>query len=285
MNFLKKNKFKILGIVILMIFVLSIFSKSLGVEVKAVDFKKAKVNVKCLNVRCGPGIQYDKIGKIYKDDYIEILGQVGDWYVVITENNYVGTVFKEYVEAIENDNSNNEEKNIEVNSEVFEENIENKSDGDDVTEKTLEILQEEIILNVSNTEFEDKNGLTEEEQEFLNLINANRENNGLPKLEIDNEIQNIARLKANDLVENKYFAHVSPIYGDVSAMLTDFKINYKTVGENIAGNNNLVGAVEAWMNSENHRANLLSNDYNYTGVAVAESETYGKVFVQIFVGK
>lgn len=285
MNFLKKNKFKILGIVILMIFVLSIFSKSLGAEVKLVDFKKAKVNVKCLNVRCGPGIQYDKIGKIYKDDYIEILGQVGDWYVVITENNYVGTVFKEYVEPVENDNSNNEEENIEVNSEAFENNIENKNDEDGATEKILEISQEEIILNVSNTEFEDKNGLTEEEQEFLNLINANRENNGLPKLEIDNEIQNIARLKANDLVENKYFAHVSPVYGDVSAMLTDFKISYKTVGENIAGNNNLVGAVEAWMNSENHRSNLLSNDYNYTGVAVAESETYGKVFVQIFVGK
>lgn len=281
MNFWKKNKIKIFGISIFIIFIFSIFTKSLGVEVKNVDFKYAKVKVNCLNVRCGPGVQYNKIGKIYKGDYIEIFAQIGDWYIVKTNKNYVGTVYKDYVEEIsEEEILNNAKENISIDNVSNEENLV-ETNATELKEKN----NEEIILNVANTEFGDNESLTEEEQEFLNLINSNRENNGLPKLEIDNEIQNVARLKAKDIVENKYFAHVSPIYGDINAMLTDFKINYKTVGENIAGNNNLVGAVEAWMNSENHKGNLLSNDYNYTGVAVVESDTYGKVFVQIFVGK
>lgn len=286
MNFLKKNKIKILGISAFIIFVLSIFTKSLGVEVRTVDFKYAKVKVNCLNVRCGPGVQYNKIGKIYKDDYIEIFAQIGDWYMIKTNKNYVGTVYKDYVEAIsEEEVSSNVQNNVE-NSNIQDENdldVENEIETN-ATELN-ENNEEEIILNVANIEFGDNESLTQEEQEFLNLINANRENNDLPKLEIDNEIQNIARLKAKDIVENGYFAHVSPVYGDINAMLSDFNINYKTVGENIAGNNNLIGAVEAWMNSENHKVNLLSKDYNYTGIAVVESETYGKVFVQIFVGK
>ena len=286
MNFLKKNKIKILGISAFIIFVLSIFTKSIGVEVRTVDFKYAKVKVNCLNVRCGPGVQYNKIGKIYKDDYIEIFAQIGDWYMIKTNKNYVGTVYKDYVEAIsEEEVSSNVQNNVE-NSNIQDENdldVENEIETN-ATELN-ENNEEEIILNVANIEFGDNESLTQEEQEFLNLINANRENNDLPKLEIDNEIQNIARLKAKDIVENGYFAHVSPVYGDINAMLSDFNINYKTVGENIAGNNNLIGAVEAWMNSENHKVNLLSKDYNYTGIAVVESETYGKVFVQIFVGK
>ena len=249
MIFLKKNKFKILWITIFFILVFSFFSSSLGVENKNAECEWGRVTVNCLNIRCGPGIKYKKIGKINKNEYIEIYAQIDDWYVIKTEDNIVGTVSSKYIELVE-------------------EKIEN------------DITSVDNLVNDLNSL-----GLTEDEQIFLNLINANRENNGLPELEIDSEVQNIARLKANDLVENNYFAHTSERYGDIPAMLNDFGINYKTVGENIAGNNNISGAVEAWMNSEKHRENVLSTVYNYTGVAVVESELYGKIFVQVFVGK
>ena len=287
MNFIKNNKLKIFGLCIFIIILCSLFTKSFGAEIKFVDFKYAKVNVKCLNIRCGPGVNYNKIGKIYKDDYIEVFAEIGDWYVIKTNNNYIGTVYKKYIDVVdEKEYTNNvkENKNDFASEQVLGEE-ENKK-IEEVIETNKDIIEsEEIILNVANIEFGESGELTEDERDFLNLINANRENNGLPKLEIDKELQNVARLKAKDIVDNNYFAHVSPIYGDINAMLSDFKINYKTVGENIAGNNNLVGAVEAWMNSESHKENLLSNNYNYTGVAVVESELYGKVFVQIFVGK
>lgn len=300
MSFLKKNKFKILGISLCIILFLGMFSKSLGIEAQDVNFKIGKVNVKCLNVRCGPGVQYDKIAKIYKDDYIEVFTQLGDWYVIKTEDNMIGTVYAKYIDSVTNYEENKEEKNNIVeennNADSKKVNTEEKQDNNKIeeinneleVEKVIETsgeIKEDIILNVSNTEYSNSSELTEEEQEFLNLINANRKNNGLSELKIDSEVQNVARLKAKDLAENNYFSHTSPIYGDMSAMLTDLNVTYKTVGENIAGNNNLVGAVEAWMNSENHKENILSTSYNYTGVAIIESESYGKIFVQVFIGK
>ena len=104
-------------------------------------------------------------------------------------------------------------------------------------------------------------------------------------MKFDAELQRVARIKAQDLVDNNYFSHNSPTYGSPFDMMKSFGISYKSAGENIAGNSTLSGAVTAWMNSEGHRANILSNAYNYTGVGVVESPRYGKVMVQMFMGK
>ena len=49
----------------------------------------------------GPGIKYKKIGKINKNEYIEIYAQIDDWYVIKTEDNIVGTVSSKYIELVE----------------------------------------------------------------------------------------------------------------------------------------------------------------------------------------
>lgn len=67
---------------------------------------------------------------------------------------------------------------------------------------------------------------------------------------VDDELQNIARIKAQDMVDNNYFSHTSPTYGSPFNMMKNFGISYKTAGENIAGNSTNSGAVNAWMNSE-----------------------------------
>ena len=87
------------------------------------------------------------------------------------------------------------------------------------------------------------------------------------------------------MVDNNYFSHNSPTYGTPFNMIKNFGITYKAAGENIAGNSSNQGAVNAWMNSSGHKANILSNNHNYTGVAVVSSPTYGKVYVQMFIGK
>ena len=103
-------------------------------------------------------------------------------------------------------------------------------------------------------------------------------------MQIDNELQNVARIKANDMVDNNYFSHTSPTYGSPFDMIKNFGISYKTAGENIAGNSSNRKAVNAWMNSEGHKANILNNSYNYTGLAVVNSPKYGKIYVQMFIG-
>ena len=126
---------------------------------------------------------------------------------------------------------------------------------------------------------------TTDEQEFINLINNEREKNNLSPLEIDEDLQNVARLKAEDLVKNNYFSHTSPTFGTLYEMLDDNAIRYKIASENIAGNSSISGAVNALMNSEAHKKNILSNEFNYTGVGVVTSPTYGKILVQLFIGK
>ena len=124
-----------------------------------------------------------------------------------------------------------------------------------------------------------------DEKEVFNLINQQRTNNGLSALKEDNEVQRVARIKAEDMVTNNYFSHTSPTYGSPFDMLKSFKISYKTAGENIAANSSNSGAVNAWMNSSGHKANILNSSFNYTGIGVVNSSKYGKIFVQMFIGK
>ena len=104
-------------------------------------------------------------------------------------------------------------------------------------------------------------------------------------LKIDPELQRVARIKAQDMVNNNYFSHNSPTYGSPFDMMNSFKISYKTAGENIAGNSSNSAAVTAWMNSSGHRANILNSSFNYTGIGVVSSPKYGKIYVQMFIGK
>lgn len=141
--------------------------------------------------------------------------------------------------------------------------------------------------NQGNTgsEFTSNASISADEKEVLNLINNQRAENGLKPLEIDYEVQRVARIKAQDMVDNNYFAHESPTYGTPFNMLKSFGISYKTAGENIAGNSTNNGAVNAWMNSQGHRANILNGNYTYTGIGIVNSGKYGKIYVQIFIGK
>lgn len=205
-----------------------------------------------LNVRSGPGTNYKIVTTIPKNQYIRVFAGVGEWYIVQVEGDYVGAVSKKYVKPIYPKTSSSG----------------GNSTGSDSSS------------NGTNT-----TTLTSDEQEVFNLINQQRTSNGLTALKIDNEVQNVARIKAKDMVQNNYFSHTSPTYGSPFDMLNSFKVSYKTAGENIAGNSNNQAAVTAWMNSSGHKANILNNGFNYTGIGVVNGSKYGKIYVQMFIGK
>ncbi len=268
-DFLKRNKFIILSVFLLISLLFSYIYSASAYTYETLDFKYGKVKTNStLNVRCGPGTNYDRVGKLNNGDYINVFAKVGDWYIIQTTDNLVGAVSGRYIDPVYDEN---EMKNY----------LDEKALANIETEKT-----EETMNNSTETsQYIDSIELTDEEKEFLNLINTNRKNNGLSELKIDNEIQNIARLKAQDLERNDYFSHTSPSYGNVNDMMNSFNVKFTKVQENIAGNQNLSGAVEAWMNSDSHKSNILNSDFNYTGVAISESSTYGKIFVEVFVQK
>ncbi|MBR6033585.1 MAG: SH3 domain-containing protein [Clostridia bacterium] len=254
---ISKNKAKgICFFTILFLFAFITNAKSLGMHYyEKLDFSTGIVTASVLNVRSGPGTSYKIITQAYKNEYIRIFAKIGNWYVVQTDKDFVGAVNKEYVKAI------------------YPQKQETKSANED--EKTINTDQD--LKNEST--------LTKDEENTLNLINEQRTVAGLNALIIDEEVQNIARIKAQDMVNGGYFSHTSPTYGSPFDMLKNYGISYKTAGENIAGNSSNSGAVNAWMNSEGHRANILNNGYSHTGLAVVSSPKYGKIFVQIFIGK
>ncbi len=139
--------------------------------------------------------------------------------------------------------------------------------------------------NTGNNSTTNTSSLSNDEKEVFDLINEQRINNGLQALKIDEEVQRVARIKAQEMVNNNYFSHTSPTYGSPFDMLNSFKISYNTAGENIAGNSTNTSAVTAWMNSPGHKANILNGKFNYTGIGVVSGSKYGKIYVQMFIGR
>lgn len=251
MKIITIKKKSILKVTTLIIFTIMIcfFSTSLGMQhYYKLDFSTGLVTATTLNVRSGPGTQYKIVTTVNRNEYIRVFAGVGDWYIVQVEGDYIGAVSKKYVKAIYSSNTG-------------------------------------IGENTNNSNTQNSNNMNSDEKEVFDLINVQRTNNGLKALKIDNEVQRVARIKAEDMVSNNYFSHNSPIYGSPFDMLKSFKISYNTAGENIAANSSNNGAVTSWMNSSGHKANILNSSFNYTGIGVVNSSKYGKIFVQIFVGK
>lgn len=120
------------------------------------------------------------------------------------------------------------------------------------------------------------------ENEVIRLVNEQRVKNGLNKLKADWELSRVARFKSQDMKDNNYFSHTSPIYGTPFEMIKNFGISYKSAGENIAkGQATPQAVVNAWMNSSGHRANILNSTYTKIGVGyVAEGRYWTQMFIR-----
>lgn len=131
-----------------------------------------------------------------------------------------------------------------------------------------------------------KNGnyaLSNFENDVVTLTNKERQQAGLSLLEVDNALSNVAREKSNDMQRNGYFSHTSPTYGSPFDMMRDFGITYQSAGENIAqGQRTPEEVVQAWMNSEGHRANILNANFTHIGVGY---DPDGQHWTQMFIRK
>ena len=120
------------------------------------------------------------------------------------------------------------------------------------------------------------------ETEVIRLVNELREQKGLNALEEDWQLSRVARYKSQDMKDNNYFLHTSPVYGSPFEMIKNFGISYRRAGENIAkGQTTPQAVVNAWMNSSGHRANILNSGYTKIGVGYVEN---GKYWTQMFIG-
>lgn len=124
-------------------------------------------------------------------------------------------------------------------------------------------------------------------EDIITLTNNIRALNGQPPLKENLLLNNIAELRAKDMLEKQYFAHVSPAGQQVSDIANNLGYRYRIIAENIERGNFYTSqnVINNWMESPGHRNNILDKEMKEIGVAVLKGIINGAemdIAVQIF---
>lgn len=120
------------------------------------------------------------------------------------------------------------------------------------------------------------------EESMIVLVNKERTSRGLNALIFDEKLRETGRMHSKDMFERGYFAHYSPEGESVADRASKQGADFLVIGENLAFAPNLELAHNGLMNSEGHRANILSSDFGKIGIGVIDGGIYGKMFTQVF---
>src|SRR3989344_3536372 len=123
-------------------------------------------------------------------------------------------------------------------------------------------------------------------EDVIAQTNVFRQTLGLGGLKESLALDIAAAQKLQDMVQNQYFAHTSPLGVSPWHWIDINQYKYTYAGENLAiGFLTAKDAVDAWANSPTHRANLLNSNYKEIGIAVAPANiknNQGFLVVQLF---
>ena len=120
------------------------------------------------------------------------------------------------------------------------------------------------------------------EAAMVALVNQERAKRGFSVLTTDENLRSIARGYSADMLRRGYFSHYSPEGKSVADRLLEANIDFLVVGENLAYAPTIELAHKGLMNSEGHRANILSKEYSKVGIGVMDAGVYGRMFTQVF---
>ncbi len=114
-------------------------------------------------------------------------------------------------------------------------------------------------------EGENSGNFSEYVKEVAELVNMYRQQNGLGKLTLDAKLSQVAQIRAVETVT--LFSHTRPNGKDCFSVLDENGVSYSGAGENIAmGQPTPESVVDAWMNSQGHRENILNPNFTKIGV-------------------
>lgn len=123
------------------------------------------------------------------------------------------------------------------------------------------------------------------EKNIIELNNKERNKNNLAPLKINPLLSQAARNKALSIFKNNEFSH------DIknkkfSAWIKETGYKYSLVGENLAIDfSSSQDIFTAWLESKEHRDNILNQNYQETGIAIIEDFIDNKkttLVVQVF---
>ena len=108
--------------------------------------------------------------------------------------------------------------------------------------------------------------------------NIQRIDAGLPQLKESRQLDTAAENKLKDMFGQQYFAHVSPKGIGIDDLAQTTGYEYIAIGENLALGNyeDDKALVQAWMDSEGHRENILNTAFTEIGIAVGQGIYEGR---------
>jgi uncharacterized protein YkwD len=119
---------------------------------------------------------------------------------------------------------------------------------------------------------------------LLSKVNEERARSGLPLLSVNQKLVELARIKSNEMFEENYFSHISPVYGTALDMIKKSGITARVMGaENIAKAKTALRVHTLLMSSREHRDNILNPLHDTIGIGVHRS-VYGVIATQLFLG-
>lgn len=121
-------------------------------------------------------------------------------------------------------------------------------------------------------------------EQVLSIVNARREEAGLAPLTMNYTLVSAAKVRAAETIQS--FSHTRPNGTSCFSAIDEAGVGYSGAGENIAaGQGSADSVMNAWMNSEGHKANILNDSYSQIGIACYydPNSAYGYYWVQLFI--
>jgi len=122
---------------------------------------------------------------------------------------------------------------------------------------------------------------TEEEREFVRILNRYRMMLGLNALELDERLVAAARKHSQEMQDLDYFAHVSPVKENETVDMRVTKEGFKGwASENCAVAETAQGAFDGWYRSSGHHRNMIGSRFRQIGAgqSVREDGTPGRLW-------
>ena len=178
-----------------------------------------------------------------------------------------------------------------------ENNGNNNGENEDVIIPDDEITDDDIIIDAPNKPTVPENNgngnsgnqnnsqgsLSAFESEILALVNKERASVGLSPVTASNsKLNSAAAQRAKE--QATQFSHTRPNGQSWTTVLSEYGVNYQRAGENVAyGQSSPKEVMNAWMNSQGHRENILGAGYSEVGIGVYQKNgTY--YWSQLFIG-
>lgn len=118
-------------------------------------------------------------------------------------------------------------------------------------------------------------------EQVVDLVNKERAKEGLAPLTIDTGLEQAALVRSKEIQTN--FSHTRPNGSSFATAVAEAGVTYRRTGENIAwGQKTPEAVVNAWMNSEGHRANIMNVNFSRIGVGYLTNASGTPYWTQLF---